>query len=91
MQTLSFLDNVKQNEPKLWEIIVNASKEGVILIDEQNDSIVPTNRLLWTYPDLHETLMVLINSWSEKNSNDLSKLIFNEILKELKDEQNANN
>lgn len=85
-----FLENIKKTEPLLWQSIEKTSKEGLIFIDEQNDSITPTNRLLLTYPDLHETISVLINSWSEREEKNNAKYIFNEIIKELKEEQKCN-
>ena len=63
MNDYGFLKSVKEEHPNLWESIRQAAKSGLILIDEQNDSITATNRLLFTYPDLHEAISTLINEW----------------------------
>jgi hypothetical protein len=83
MNDTGFLKSVKTTHPDLWDTIEKTSKQGLILIDEENDSITATNRLLFTYPDLHEAISVLINSWEENHLQQNSKTYFNEIMKGL--------
>ncbi len=39
-------------------IAIPAEKDELILIDEENDAVTATNRLLWTNPCLHENIEV---------------------------------
>ena len=84
MNDYGFLKSVKEEHPNLWESIRQAAKSGLILIDEQNDSITATNRLLFTYPDLHEAISTLINEWEYNHLKQNNKNYFNEIIKGLK-------
>jgi hypothetical protein len=59
----TFISFVKSEQPRIWESIRNAADEGLIFIDEINDSVTPTNRLLLTYPDLHIVLNLLVDNW----------------------------
>jgi hypothetical protein len=38
----------------------------VVVVDEKTDAVTATNRLLLTYPGLHDTLVTLINAWAER-------------------------
>ncbi len=58
-----FIESIKENQPVLWQSIKSASEKGLIVIDEETDAITATNRLLLTYPDLHEVLAFLTNQW----------------------------
>ncbi len=70
----SFIESLKQDQPQLWENIVAASQEGLIVIDEENDAVTATNRLLLTYPGLHEVLAFLNDQWIENLSLDSTPL-----------------
>ncbi|MBD3840787.1 MAG: hypothetical protein IE909_02700 [Campylobacterales bacterium] len=78
-----FLKSIQQNHPDLWASIVKNSQSGLILIDEQNDSITATNRLLFTYPGLHEAITTLLNSWEETELKQNSREYFKELVKDL--------
>jgi hypothetical protein len=78
-----FLKSIQSNHPALWESIIETSKSGLIIIDEENDAISATNRLLFTYPDLHEAISTLINEWEEMELKRTDKQIFQEIIGEL--------
>lgn len=59
-----FTAYLQRYQPKVWESLVSAASDGLILIDEETDSVTPTNRLLLTYPDLHAVLCFLIDTWA---------------------------
>lgn len=86
MKSEGFLANIKRTQPQLWETILKSSKEGLLIVDEENDSISPTNRLLWTYPDLHEAISVLINEWTQKEIKNTQKELFNDLISNLNKE-----
>jgi hypothetical protein len=81
----SFLEDIKKTQPELYASLKKYADDGLFVIDEQNDAITATNRLLFTYPDLHLALSTLINSWYD---NHLTQDISN-IFKEL-EENNGN-
>ena len=75
---------IKKDAPKLWRTLKTAQAEGLMFIDEKNDSITATNRLLLTYPDLHETINQIIDHWTlKKNNIEFSQLDF--LVKEIGD------
>ena len=88
MKDDGFLKSIQKTHPELWASILQTSKSGLIIIDEENDSITATNRLLFTYPDLHETLSVLINEWEGMHLKQNTKEYFNDIIKGLDDGNN---
>lgn len=69
-----FTAYLRENQPKVWNSLVQAAQEGLIVIDEELDSVTATNRLLLTYPDLHAVLCYLIDNWAvrEKESHGAS-------------------
>ena len=78
----SFIKYIRETQPLLWQSVKMAANEGLIVIDEKNDGICATNRLLVTYPGLHKVLQRIINSWAEDRfipSFDVSQL--NNLLK----------
>ena len=76
----SFIDFASSHEA-LWQSIQRASNDGLIIVDEENDAITATNRLLWVYPGIHEALNVIINQWVDKNMD--TKTNFNNLIKDL--------
>lgn len=60
-----FIEFIKTSQPKTWALITQAANEGLIFIDEDNDALAPTNRLLLTYPGLHKALCCIINDYAE--------------------------
>jgi len=86
LNEIGFIKSIKQSQPDLWKAILEHTKTGLIVIDEQNDAVTATNRLLITYPDLHLTLSSLINSWNENNLQKDSELNFKNLIKDLKKE-----
>ena len=62
-QTDTFIDYLKSEHPRWWNAINKAADEGLIVIDEANDALTDTNRLLMTYPALHAVLKFLLKSW----------------------------
>jgi hypothetical protein len=61
----SFIEYVKNKQPAMWDLIrMTAEKDRLIVIDEENDAVTATNRLLWTNPGLHECLSTIVNEWT---------------------------
>ena len=65
MTTDSFIHFLKHDRPDVWEALLGAQRQGLIMIDEENDAVTATNRLLWTYPGLHGALSTILNDWTE--------------------------
>jgi hypothetical protein len=78
-----FIETIKQDQPALWELIKLHSQSGLIVVDEENDAVSATNRLLWTYPGLHEALNTVINNWNFTSIEDTAKENFSDILQNL--------
>ena len=79
-----FIESIKKEQPSLWEVLKKTANNGLVIIDEQNDAVTATNRLLWTYPDLHLTISSLINSWNEKDLEKNSEANFKELIENIK-------
>ena len=78
MKKYSLIESIKVVQPQLWEVIQSAAKEGLIVLDEGSDAITATNRLLLTYPGLHEVLAFITDQWVEaelEQENFLSALL----------------
>ena len=60
-----FIEYIKNETPAVWEKMEYAAQEGLVYIDINSDAVTASNRLLLTYPDLHEVLSTLINQWAE--------------------------
>lgn len=60
-----FISHIKKTQKATWSLLQQASNEGLVIIDEDNDAITPTNRLLLTYPGLHKALGCIINNYAE--------------------------
>lgn len=65
----SFISSLQREQPQLWQTIVSAANEGLIIIDQENDAVTATNRLLLTYPGLHDILAFITNQWTENQMN----------------------
>ena len=61
----SYIESLKTEHPQLWFSIAAAAHDGLVVIDEESDAITATNRLLLTYPGLHEILSFLNDQWTE--------------------------
>lgn len=61
-----FIEYAKNRQPALLASLKHAEEIGLIIIDPETDAVTATNRLLLTYPGLHETLSVIINQWNEE-------------------------
>lgn len=83
MNNEGFLKTIQKTHPDLWATIEQTAKSGLVIIDEENDSVTATNRLLFTYPGLHEALSTLINEWEENHLRKNKKNYFNEIVKNI--------
>ncbi len=79
-----FIDYIKIKRPSVWTSLEYAAQEGLVYIDIDSDAVTASNRLLLTYPDLHEVLSVLINQWAEsaESGHDFLHDIFNQEKKE---------
>jgi hypothetical protein len=88
MEDLTFIGKIKKEQPALWEQIVTISKDGLIIVDEENDAVTATNRLLWTYPGIHDALATIVDQWSNKHSQKDSEENFKNIIQNIKENQN---
>ena len=61
---MGYVQYVKEQQPQMWASFERAATEGLIFIDEENDAITATNRLLLTYPGLHDVLAMLAQDWA---------------------------
>jgi len=84
MKDFKFIDKIKQEQPALWQQLLQISKDGLVIIDEENDAVTATNRLLWTYPGIHDALSTIINEWSNRHSLTDSNENFKNILNNIK-------
>ncbi|BHH86200.1 hypothetical protein [Desulforhopalus sp. 52FAK] len=60
-----FIDYIKIKRPSVWTSLEYAAQEGLVYIDTDSDAVTASNRLLLTYPGLHEILSTLISQWAE--------------------------
>jgi hypothetical protein len=82
IESQGFIEYIKTKIPAVWDSLEHAAQEGLVYIDIDCDAVTASNRLLLTYPDLHEVLSTLINQWAE--SADSSRVSFQDILNEEK-------
>lgn len=82
-QAKLFITYLKTEEPHIWESVQNASQLGLIYIDYENDAVTATNRLLLTYPGLHEALNLITETWLKKNSEQNRSTAIHSLLREL--------
>lgn len=75
-----FINYIKTTQPMMWQSIENAAQEGLIYIDEEMDAITATNRLLLTYPQLHEVLNMLTENWLSEQGHDYGRVLLNQLL-----------
>lgn len=68
------ISELKNQQPLVWQLLQQAEQEGLIVIDESVDAMTPTNRLLWTYPGLHQVLIRIINELTENQNSDLNEI-----------------
>jgi hypothetical protein len=59
------VEYLKRKQPATWALLKRAALDGLVIIDEATDAATATNRLLLTYPGLHEILSTLTNAWAE--------------------------
>ncbi len=65
--TDGLIQHLKTQQPKTWALLEDAAREGLVAIDEQIDAVTATNRLLLTYPGLHNAIATLTNAWAERS------------------------
>lgn len=64
-ESQGFIEYIKKKTPAVWDKLEYADQEGLVYIDVDSDAVTASNRLLLTYPDLHEVLSTLIDQWAE--------------------------
>lgn len=74
-----FLEYLKSDAPGIWESLKRAEEDGLVHIDKNNDAVTATNRLLLTFPELHNTLNYLTEYWFQRQS----EKIVADVLREL--------
>jgi len=77
----SYINYLKLEHPEIWKSILRAEKDGLIVVDEETDSVTATNRLLLTYPGLHDILNMLVEGWSQKKAEAFGRELINNLLK----------
>jgi hypothetical protein len=73
-----FISHLKSKHQTTWQTLVGAANDGLVFIDEENDAVTATNRLLFAYPGLHEALQRLTDEWAERHvdvTSEFKKLI----------------
>ena len=74
MYKKTLIASLQQEQPELWRSIEGAAAEGLMIIDAANDALTATNRLLFTYPGLHEVLAFITDQWVEQDLAEQSAL-----------------
>ncbi len=64
---IGLIEHLQTRQPATWALLKLAAVDGLVLIDEETDAITATNRLLLTYPGLHDTIATLIDAWAERS------------------------
>lgn len=77
----SYINYLKLEQPEIWKTILKAEKNGLIVVNEKTDSVTATNRLLLTYPELHEVLNMLVEGWNQKKSEAFGQELISNLLK----------
>ncbi len=62
-----FIPHLKSKHRGTWQTLLIAAADGLVVIDEDNDAVTATNRLLFTYPGLHDALQRLTDEWAERH------------------------
>jgi len=81
--TPGVLAAIKADAPKLWKTLEHGASLGLIFIDEKQDAVTASNRLLLTYPDLHSVLNQIIDHRNRHADERMDALA--EILQEIGD------
>jgi len=61
------IEHLKTRRPSTWALLKHAASNGLVVIDEETDAITATNRLLLTYPGLHDALSTVANTCAERS------------------------
>ncbi|HCY85563.1 MAG TPA: hypothetical protein DHV36_10550 [Desulfobacteraceae bacterium] len=69
------LATIRQQSPELWKALKNGESQGLIFLDEANDAVSATNRLLLTYPDLHEVVNQIVDQWTRTHAPDFRQAL----------------
>ncbi|MBT4289451.1 MAG: hypothetical protein HOD92_19160 [Deltaproteobacteria bacterium] len=77
----SYINYLKLEQPEIWETILKAEKDGLIVVDEETDSVTATNRLLLTYPGLHDIINMLVEGWNQKKAAAFGQELISNLLK----------
>jgi hypothetical protein len=62
----SAIEYLRRRQPSSWALLKMAAAQGLVVIDEDTDSITATNRLLLTYPGLHDVISMIVDSYAER-------------------------
>lgn len=66
--SLSFISYLQSEKIKFWQVISTAVDDGLIHIDEETETIIPTLLFMRNYPDLSEVVTMLAGMWIEGKS-----------------------
>lgn len=61
-----FIPYLQTRHPAVWRTLLIAAADGLVVIDEANDAVTATNRLLLAYPGLHDFLTRMTDEWAER-------------------------
>lgn len=78
-----YIDYLKIQHPKIWESLNRAAQDGLVYIDHEADSVTATNRLLLTYPDLHDILNVINEEWYKDKAIKAGEDQFKDLISQL--------
>lgn len=79
-----YIEYLQIQHPKIWESLLRAAKDGLVHIDKEADSVTATNRLLLTYPDLHDILNIISEEWYKDKAIEAGEHQFRDLLSQLK-------
>lgn len=61
-----FVGYLKREQRATWTLLKISEKDGLVVIDPEADAVTGTDRLLLTFPGLHDILTTLINQRAEE-------------------------
>lgn len=75
-----FIPYLKTQHPAVWRTLLIAAADGLVVIDEDNDAVTATNRLLLAYPGLHDFLTRMTDEWAERRVD--AEAVFSDLVRE---------
>ncbi len=60
------IEHLRTRQPATWALLKLAALDGLVVIDEQTDSVTTTKKLSLADPGLHDTITTLVDSRAER-------------------------